>query len=162
MQTQLNTNPVKTATLVASLALLTTLVACSKPADDATAGQKLDSAVAKTEQAATDAKTDAKVALSDAESSLKQAGQDAKVSASNTANKVGVAIDDAAITTAVNAALVKDKDLSALKIDVDTKAGVVTLYGPAPSASARERATTIAKAVTGVTSVNNQLVISAS
>ena len=37
MQTQLNTNPVKTATLVASLALLTTLVACSKPADDATA-----------------------------------------------------------------------------------------------------------------------------
>ncbi len=162
MQTQLNTNPVKTATLVASLALLTTLVACSKPADDATAGQKLDSAVAKTEQAATDAKADAKVALSDAESSLKQAGQDAKVSASNTANKVGVAIDDAAITTAVNAALVKDKDLSALKIDVDTKAGVVTLYGPAPSASARERATTIAKAVTGVTSVNNQLVISAS
>lgn len=162
MQTQLNTNPVKTATLVASLALLTTLVACSKPADDATAGQKLDSAVAKTEQAATDAKTDAKVALSDAESSLKQAGQDAKASASNTANKVGVAIDDAAITTAVNAALVKDKDLSALKIDVDTKAGVVTLYGPAPSASARERATTIAKAVTGVTSVNNQLVISAS
>ncbi len=161
MQTQLNTNPVKTATLVASLALLTTLVACSKPADDATAGQKLDSAVAKTEQAATDAKADAKVALSDAESSLKQAGQDAKVSASNTANKVGVAIDDAAITTAVNAALVKDKDLSALKIDVDTKAGVVTLYGPAPSASARERATTIAKAVTGVTSVNNQLVISA-
>lgn len=162
MQTQLNTNPVKTATLVASLALLTTLVACSKPADDATAGQKLDSAVAKTEQVATDAKTDAKVALSDAESSLKQAGQDAKASASNTANKVGVAIDDAAITTAVNAALVKDKDLSALKIDVDTKAGVVTLYGPAPSASARERATTIAKAVTGVTSVNNQLVISAS
>lgn len=162
MQTQLNTNPVKTATLVASLALLTTLVACSKPADDATAGQKLDSAVAKTEQAATDAKADAKVALSDAESSLKQGGQDAKVSASNTANKVGVAIDDAAITTAVNAALVKDKDLSALKIDVDTKAGVVTLYGPAPSASARERATTIAKAVTGVTSVNNQLVISAS
>lgn len=158
----MQTNTIKTATLAASLALLTTLVACSKPADDATAGQKLDAAVAKTEQAGAEAKADAQVAMANAESAMKQAGQDAKVAASNTADKVGGAIDDAAITTAVNAALVKDKDLSALKIDVDTKAGVVTLYGPAPSASARERATTIAKGVIGVTSVNNQLVISAS
>lgn len=158
----MNNQTIKTAALATSLALLTTLVACSKPADDATAGQKLDSAVAKTEQASTEAKADAQVAMANAESAMKQAGQDAKVAASNTADKVGGAIDDAAITTAVNAALVKDKDLSALKIDVDTKAGVVTLYGPAPSASARERATTIAKGVTGVTSVNNQLVISAS
>lgn len=158
----MNKQTIKTATLATSLALLTTLVACSKPADDATAGQKLDAAVAKTEQAGTEAKVDAQVAMSNAESAMKQAGQDAKVAASNTADKVGGAIDDAAITTAVNAALVKDKDLSALKIDVDTKAGVVTLYGPAPSASARERATSIAKAVAGVTSVNNQLVISAS
>lgn len=158
----MNNQTIKTVALATSLALLTTLVACSKPADDATAGQKLDAAVAKTEQAGTEAKTDAQVAMANAESAMKQAGQDAKVAASNTADKVGGAIDDAAITTAVNAALVKDKDLSALKIDVDTKAGVVTLYGPAPSASARERATTIAKGVIGVTSVNNQLVISAS
>lgn len=157
-----HTHAIKTATLVTSLALLTSLVACSKPADDTNAGQKLDAAVAKTEQAGAEVKADAQVALANAESAMKQAGQDAKTSAANTADKVGGAIDDAAITTAVNAALVKDKDLSAVKIDVDTKAGVVSLYGPAPSASARERATTIAKGVSGVTSVNNQLVISAS
>ena len=70
-------------------------------------------------------------------------------------------MDDAAITTKVNAELAADKDLSAIKIDVDTKDGVVTLTGPAPSAGARERATEIAKNVKGVTSVNNQLTVKA-
>jgi osmotically-inducible protein OsmY len=57
--------------------------------------------------------------------------------------------------------LATDKDLSAIKIDVDTKDGVVTLTGPAPSESARDRATEIAKNVKGVSSVNNQLTVKA-
>ena len=79
----------------------------------------------------------------------------------STANAKG-AIDDATITAQVNAGLAKDPDLSAVKINVDTVNGKVTLNGPAPSTVARDRAETIAKAVTGVTAVNNQLVVSAS
>ena len=49
--------------------------------------------------------------------------------------------------------------VSAIRIDVDTRDGVVTLSGPAPSATARERASEIARGVKGVSSVNNQLTI---
>jgi osmotically-inducible protein OsmY len=70
-------------------------------------------------------------------------------------------IDDATITSKVNAALAADKDLSAVKIDVDTKDGVVTLTGPAPTPEAAAKATKLAKDVKGVTSVNNQLTVKA-
>ena len=53
----------------------------------------------------------------------------------------------------------QDKDLSAIKINVDTKDGVVTLSGPAPTAAAKERAAEIAKNVQDVKSVNNNLVV---
>ena len=67
------------------------------------------------------------------------------------------AMDDATITAHVSSGLAKDPDLSAIKIDVDTRAGAVTLSGPAPNASARERAEMIAKGVKGVVSVTNNL-----
>lgn len=70
-------------------------------------------------------------------------------------------VDDATITSKVNAALAADKDLSAVKIDVDTKDGVVTLSGPAPSPEAASKATKLAKDVKGVTSVNNKLTVKA-
>lgn len=68
-------------------------------------------------------------------------------------------VKDAAITTAVNAKLAQDKSLSALRIDVDTVNGRVSLRGTAPDAAARERATTLASAVDGVVSVDNQLTV---
>jgi hyperosmotically inducible periplasmic protein len=67
-----------------------------------------------------------------------------------------------AITARVKAALAADGQLSALSINVDTVNSVVSLYGPAPSAEAIERASVLAKAVEGVTAVNNRLVVSAS
>lgn len=152
----------RSVAVASAIALALALGACGKQDDNRTAGQKLDEAVAKTEQAANDAKAQAKESMASAESSIKSSTEDAKVTASNTAGTVGASVEDAAITASVNAALVKDKDLSAIKIDVDTKNGKVTLYGPAPNASARERATTIAKTVKGVTAVDNQLVIQAS
>lgn len=76
---------------------------------------------------------------------------------SDTLNKVETRIDDAAITTAVNAKLVGDSDLSALKINVDTKAGMVWLKGSAPSDTAKMRATELAQAVEGVRGVENNL-----
>ena len=53
--------------------------------------------------------------------------------------------------------LAKDPDLSAIKIDVDTKGGTVMLKGPAPNAAAKARARRSPRAVKGVSAVDNQL-----
>ena len=67
------------------------------------------------------------------------------------------AVNDAAITTAVKAGFLKDPGLSVLKIDVDTKEGVVLLNGIADDAAAKERASQIAQGVKGVREVRNHL-----
>ena len=147
--------------VVSSLALLLALGACNKQNEDRTVGQQVDSAVNKTEQAAKDASQEAKQAMASAESAVKESARDATAAAKDGAAVVAEKLDDASITASVSAGLAKDPELSAIKIDVDTKNGVVNLQGPAPSPDARERATTIAKAVKGVSSVNNQLVVKA-
>lgn len=137
---------IQTAIAIAATAVL--LSACGKNDDNMTAGQKLDSAVATAEQ-----KTDA------AKAEVKQEMAEAKVDAKEAAATVGTKVDDAMITAGINAELAKDPSLSALKINVDTSNGAVTLHGSAPSSVAKERATTLAATVKGVTSVNNQLVV---
>lgn len=146
-----NTTTHKSLAVVSAVALMLALGACGKKDDGTTAGQKLDAAVAKTEQKAGEMKAD-----------IKDAAAQAKASGQSTAATVGEKIDDAAITASVSAGLAKDPDLSAIKINVDTKDGAVTLMGPAPSSTAKDRATEIAKTVKGVTNVNNQLVVKAS
>ena len=135
------------AAVTAALAL-TALAACNRPADDRTAGERVDSAIAKTERKANAVEQDAKTATANA-------GQAAERAANDVSDKV----KDAAITTAVNAKLAQDKSLSALRIDVDTVNGRVSLRGTAPDPAARERATTLASAVDGVVSVDNQLTV---
>jgi len=76
------------------------------------------------------------------------------------ANAVERTAEEAAITAAIKADLVKDPELSALKIDVDTVGTVVTLNGTAPNATAADRAQKIAIAHSGVTEVRNNLVTS--
>jgi hyperosmotically inducible protein len=125
--------------LISVVALTLGLVACDRQ-DNATVGQKVDAAVEKAEQAASDLKRDA----------------------GNMAGKVSAQADDAGITASINANLAKDPELSALKIDVDTKSGVVTLSGTAPNVDAKARATMIAQAVDGVAGVNNNLEVRAS
>ena len=138
------------ASVLAVSALALGLAACSKT-EESTVGQRMDSAVEKTEQAAADARVKADNAMQNAENTAKDA-----------ANSAMTAVDDATITARVNASLAQDPDLSALKINVDTVNGKVTLNGPAPSTVARDRAESLAKAVDGVTAVNNQLVVTAS
>jgi hyperosmotically inducible protein len=75
------------------------------------------------------------------------------------ADKVADAVGDAAVTVAVNAELAKDAQLSALRIDVDTRDGRVTLAGSAPNDAARDRATLLAQGVKGVKSVDNRLAV---
>ncbi|NDZ16220.1 transporter [Variovorax sp. WS11] len=143
------------------------LAACDKGGNQ-TAGEKLDSAIAKTEQAGDQAKAKAdrlareaqdKAASSStsAESTIKREAQDATAAAKTAGATVAGVVDDATITAAVSAGLAKDPDLSATRIDVDTKGGTVMLKGPAPNAAAKSRATEIAKAVKGVGAVDNQL-----
>lgn len=132
------------------------LAACNK-ADDRTAGEKVDAGVAKTEQAADEAKAKAAAAAASSESAMKQGAADIKEAAKDAGAAISATVDDATITAEVSAGLAKDSDLSAIKIDVDTKAGVVSLKGPAPTAAAKARAEEIAKGIKGVTSVDNQL-----
>jgi len=68
-------------------------------------------------------------------------------------------MSDVAITTAINADLSEDRELSALHIDVGTKDGRVTLDGSAPNAGAKDRAQTIAMSQKGVTAVDNKLAV---
>lgn len=142
-----------------------TLAACDK-SDNRTAGEKLDSAISKTEKAADTAAAKTGEAVKDAKAKIDASNTTAEVkegmaNLKDAAKSAGAAltasVDDAAITSSVSAGLAKDPDLSATKIDVDTKAGVVSLKGPAPNAAAKARAEEIAKGVQGVTSVNNQL-----
>ena len=153
--------PIQAAALAASLLLVLTVAACGKAGDGKTAGQQLDSAIAKTEQAAAEAKAKTESGMARAGSAIKDATTQAAASGAAMAEKADDKIDDALITSSVSTGLAKEPDLSAIKIDVDTKGGVVTLSGTAPSEAARESATTIAKGVKGVRSVDNKLVIKA-
>ena len=149
------------ASILAVSALALGLAACGKT-EEPTVGQRLDSAVEKTEQAAADARVKAESAMQSAETRMEQGAANAEATAKDATNTARGAIDNATITAQVDAGLAKDPDLSALKINVDTVNGKVTLNGPAPSTVARDRAEAIAKSVTGVTSVNYQLVFTAS
>ena len=77
----------------------------------------------------------------------------------NAADAAGNKVNDAVITTSVNAELAKDPGLSALHINVDTANGSVVLHGTVPDAAARDRAAALAQGVTGVNRVENQLTV---
>jgi len=74
----------------------------------------------------------------------------------------GEAIDDAAITAAVKTKLAAEKDSTLTKVNVDTRLGTVYLNGVVDSDRTKERATTIAQGVKGVTNVVNNLTIKTS
>lgn len=141
-------NAFKTTTTIAALAAVFALSACDRNADERTAGERLDGAVAGAERRADEAKSD-----------IRRESAEAKSDIATAANQAGDKMKDASITTKVNAELARDNDLSALKINVDTAGGNVVLRGSAPNAAARDRATLIAQRVEGVLTVDNQLTV---
>lgn len=141
------------AALVSSLAL----VACDKRDDDQTAGQKLDSAIAKTEQKAEEAKIATENAADRTGQKIDNATDQMAAQVDSATDKMANKAEDVAITAKVNAALAGDPKLSSLKIDVDTVNGRVNLSGFAPDAASRDRATQLSQAVQGVVSVENKL-----
>ena len=66
-------------------------------------------------------------------------------------------LDDAAITAKVKTELIGDKNVKARNIDVDTVAGVVVLSGYVDSQQEANRAGSLAKSVSGVVRVKNEL-----
>ncbi|RUM87310.1 MAG: BON domain-containing protein [Thermodesulfatator sp.] len=70
---------------------------------------------------------------------------------------VGRQFDDATITTKVKLALLRDPVTKARKIDVDTVNGVVTLTGAVETEAERRRAEEVARSVSGVRAVVNNL-----
>ena len=72
---------------------------------------------------------------------------------------VGKKIDDASITAQVKMTLLYHRSTSALRTNVDTDKGVVTLNGQAKTAAEKELATKYALDVNGVKDVKNLLVV---
>jgi hyperosmotically inducible periplasmic protein len=72
---------------------------------------------------------------------------------------VGQVIDDASITAAVKTKLMADSVAGALKIDVDTKDGVVSLNGPVKNQTEKDTAIRIARETSGVKDVRDNLVV---
>ncbi len=66
-------------------------------------------------------------------------------------------VDDAAITTKVTGKFAVDQDTSALKIEVATANGVVTLKGTVPTQSEKDKAEQIARNTEGVKKVINNI-----
>ena len=122
----------------ASMVLVVGLAACDKKEGSAEkAGESIDRA--------TDRAGDK---MDEASRNLSEQGE-----------KAGDAIDDAAITTKVKAAILAEPGLKVLQIDVDTKHGVTTLSGAVDSHASIDKAKEVTAAVTGVKSVENNLTV---
>lgn len=140
--------PILTMTAAAVLAAFA-LAGCDKT-DTSTSANDM---VNQTEQKAKEIGAEASKGMAE----VKEAGRDLAQDAKQAGNEVADKVSDAVITSSVKAELVKDPNLSALKINVDTDAGRVLLQGTAPSSTARDQAMKLAQAVKGVVSVDNQL-----
>ena len=72
-------------------------------------------------------------------------------------NAAATTVDNAALTTKVKAALLADELVKGTQINVESDNGVVTLLGSVDSAAHKDRAEQVAKGVSGVTRVQNNL-----
>jgi osmotically-inducible protein OsmY len=131
-------------------------------------GRKADNALAKTKDALSNAGHRTAEAFSDAGKRIDSATSAPPRGDATEANEgdrhdtgrdARAALSDAAITASIKTDILKDPDLSVLKIDVDTRGGVVTLNGLAANDAARERATKIAQGTKGVREVRNHLTV---
>ena len=155
-----------------ALSLALALAACGERSDDSsTVGKRTDNAATRTGQAAKDKLGESSQAASqgsrDPSTGVMGAAADARGKAYGSSadakgeGKADTKADDK-LTSMVLTGLKADKELNPLRIDVDTREGVVTLSGSVPTAAAKARASEIAQNVKDVKSVNNQLTVSAS
>ena len=81
------------------------------------------------------------------------------VSAGATRDAAPAEDPDTQLAAQVQSSLSSDPDLTAMKIDVHSQDGAVTLVGRAPDPAARDRAGQLARSVAGVKSVDNLLTL---
>ena len=85
---------------------------------------------------------------------VKSVQNDIAVGESSTAGEV---IDDSVLTAKVKTALIANPETKAHQINVETKDSVVQLSGFVDNAAAKSAASSVAKSVTGVKDVKNEL-----
>lgn len=71
----------------------------------------------------------------------------------------GSFIDDAGLTTKVKGALAKDAGLKTLKLNVDSRQGVVTITGVVDSVHDKKRIDHVLRGIDGVKSFNNAVTV---
>ncbi|MFA7415717.1 MAG: BON domain-containing protein [Rhizobium sp.] len=123
-----------------SLLCVAALAGCDKPGPAENVGKKIDQSADRAGQ------------------KIGNAVDKVEITMAEQSEKAGVALDDAAITSKVKAAIFAEPGLRTLQISVDTVKGVVTLSGSVGSPADSDRAKSLATAVAGVKEVNNRLV----
>ena len=73
--------------------------------------------------------------------------------------KAEARVEDGMVTAAVKAKLLADQTVSGMRIDVDTRDGVVTLTGTVAHAAARTRANELARSTEGAHRVEDRLTV---
>ena len=129
------------ASILAVSALALGLSACGKT-EEPTLGQRLDSAVEKTEQAAAAARAKAEGAMQGAESKLEQGAAKMEASAKQALDTAMDAVDDATITAQVEAEkIAKTAMICVGRVFADTELTAVSkLYDSSFSHGSREAA----------------------
>jgi hyperosmotically inducible protein len=95
-------------------------------------------------------------------SGVKDVRNDLKVQGEGTQvadRSAGAVVDDSALTAKVKTALISDETTKGTQINVETRDGVVQLAGFVNTDAERERATQVARGVSGVKDVRNDLQI---
>jgi hyperosmotically inducible periplasmic protein len=136
------------------------------PAEKPTLSDRAEAAVDKTKEAAVETKdaiaaklVEWKLTPSDIKADLEKSGRVVRDKTVAAGEKVGGVIDNARLVTVINGKLVADKDLSALKINVDATDGVVTLKGTVASVDLIGRAIALSLNTEGVTQVISLLTV---
>lgn len=150
-----------TLPVVGTLIAVAALAGCQRNDGTMTADRSGDSTIAKADRKIDQARADVAANTQGVRETARDAAQETRQDVRDAANAVGDKVSDAVITASVNGELAKDQSLSALKINVDTSAGNVSLRGTAPDETSRERATQLALGVKGVHKVDNQLQVAA-
>jgi osmotically-inducible protein OsmY len=156
--------------LLAFSLLSLVLAGCGQKDDSSTLADKTkdaaQTAVDKTKAAATDVKnavsdrlTEWKLTPSDIKADLEKGGRIVRTKTAAAGEKIGGVADNARIVTVINAKLVGDSDLSALKINVDADQGTVTLKGTVSTPDLIGKAIALALDTDGVHEVDSLLTV---
>ena len=150
----MKTNVGRTAITASSVALLLALGACGDRVENTEMPLPAQANVEINRQGMEGAKDEKNAAVG-----VQSAGTPGDTRTLGAAGDTSVMDPDVLIAEQVRAALASNPDFGAVKVDVHSDDGNVTLRGRAPDPQARERASEIVKSIRQVRSVDNQLTL---